>query len=49
VKSIAAAEVTAALQSGLIAHSTDGALNDTDLITATYLGQRLANLAKKFG
>lgn len=36
-------------QSGLIAHSTDGVLNEMDLITASYLGQRLANLAKKFG
>jgi NAD(P)H dehydrogenase (quinone) len=35
-------------QSGLIAHSTDGVLNETDLVTASYLGQRIANLAKKF-
>lgn len=35
-------------QSGLIAHSKDGALNETDLITAHYLGQRVAHVAKKF-
>ncbi|WP_213999815.1 flavodoxin family protein [Arsukibacterium sp.] len=35
-------------QSGLIAHSTDGALNETDLITAHYLGQRVAIVAKRF-
>lgn len=35
-------------QSGLIAHSKDGELNDIDLITAKYLGQRVANVAKRF-
>ncbi|MDX3775645.1 flavodoxin family protein [Chromatiaceae bacterium AAb-1] len=35
-------------QSGLIAHSKDGVLNETDLITANYLGQRIAHVAKKF-
>lgn len=35
-------------QSGLIAHSKDGLLNETDLITANYLGQRVARVAKKF-
>lgn len=35
-------------QSGLIAHSKDGELNDIDLITASYLGQRIATFAKKF-
>lgn len=35
-------------QSGLIAHSKDGVLNDTDLMTAHYLGQRVALVAKKF-
>ena len=35
-------------QSGLIAHSTDGELNAVDLVTANYLGQRVANVAKRF-
>lgn len=35
-------------QSGLIAHSKDGELNITDLITARYLGQRIAKVTKKF-
>lgn len=35
-------------QSGLIAHSTDGELNAVDLVTAEYLGQRVANIAKRF-
>lgn len=35
-------------QSGLIAHSKDGELNDIDLITAKYLGQRVANVTKRF-
>jgi NAD(P)H dehydrogenase (quinone) len=35
-------------QSGLIAHSKDGQLNDTDLMTAHYLGQRVAHVTKKF-
>jgi len=34
-------------QSGLIAHSTDGVLHETDLITASYLGQRVAQFARK--
>jgi multimeric flavodoxin WrbA len=34
-------------KSGLIARSKDGSLNETDLITATYLEQRVANIAKK--
>lgn len=34
-------------QSGVIAHSTDGILNETDLITANYLGQRVAYVARK--
>ncbi|MEE2023491.1 flavodoxin family protein [Alkalimonas mucilaginosa] len=32
-------------QSGLIAHSADGSVHKTDLITAQYLGQRVAQLA----
>ncbi|MEN3158616.1 flavodoxin family protein [Alkalimonas sp. NCh-2] len=32
-------------QSGLIAHSADGSVHKTDLITAQYLGQRVARLA----
>ena len=35
-------------QSGLIAHSTDGEINAIDLVTAKYLGQRVANVAKRF-
>lgn len=35
-------------QSGLIAHSKDGELNQIDLNTANYLGQRVANVAKRF-
>lgn len=35
-------------QSGLIAHSMDGNVHKTDLITAHYLGQRVASLAKRF-
>lgn len=35
-------------QSGLIAHSADGVLHETDLLTAHYLGQRVAQLSKKF-
>ncbi|HBS82209.1 NAD(P)H-dependent oxidoreductase [Vreelandella alkaliphila] len=35
-------------QSGLIAHSTDGVLNETDLLAARYLGQRVAQVSKKF-
>ncbi|GLX84504.1 flavodoxin [Thalassotalea loyana] len=35
-------------QSGLIAHSPDGKLNETDLITATYLGQRVAQVCARF-
>lgn len=35
-------------QSGLIAQSTDGLLHETDLLTANYLGQRVAQLSKKF-
>lgn len=34
-------------QSGLIAHSIDGELDKTDVITAHYLGQRVARVAKK--
>lgn len=34
-------------QSGLVAHSTDGVLNEIDLVTANYLGQRVAKVAKK--
>jgi len=30
------------------AHSTDGELNEMDLVTAKYQGQRVANLAKRF-
>ena len=35
-------------QSGLIAHSIDGNLNELDLVTAQYLGQRVAELSKRF-
>ncbi|WP_460860047.1 flavodoxin family protein [Rheinheimera gaetbuli] len=35
-------------QSGLIAHSADGVLHETDLHTAHYLGQRVAQLSKRF-
>lgn len=35
-------------QSGLIAHSVDGDLNETDLITASYLGQRVATVCSRF-
>lgn len=35
-------------QSGLIAHSPDGELNDADCLTARYLGQRVAQTAKAF-
>ncbi|MCH2158036.1 MAG: NAD(P)H-dependent oxidoreductase [Oleiphilaceae bacterium] len=35
-------------QSGLIAHSLDGELNPIDLVTAKYLGQRVANIVSKF-
>ncbi|KKO44465.1 flavodoxin [Arsukibacterium ikkense] len=35
-------------QSGLIAHAKDGRLNEIDLITANYLGQRVARVTKKF-
>lgn len=34
-------------QSGLIAHSKDGELNEIDLSTAHYLGQRIATITKK--
>lgn len=34
-------------QSGLIAHSKDGILNETDVETARYLGQRVAQLVKR--
>ena len=35
-------------QSGLVAHSNNGELNATDLVTASYLGQRVAEVAKRF-
>lgn len=35
-------------QSGLIAHTTNDALNEVDLITAHYLGQRVARITKQF-
>jgi len=35
-------------QSGLIAQSADGLLNETDLLTAHYLGQRVAQVSKRF-
>jgi len=35
-------------QSGLIAHSVDGVLDDTDLFAARYLGQRVMQVSKKF-
>lgn len=35
-------------QSGLITHSKDGNINETDLVTARYLGQRIAKVTKKF-
>lgn len=34
-------------QSGLIAHSIDGVLHEMDLITAHYLGQRVAQMVKR--
>ncbi|RUR55831.1 flavodoxin family protein [Vreelandella populi] len=34
-------------QSGLIAHSVDTELNETDLLTARYLGQRVVQVGKK--
>lgn len=34
-------------QSGLIAHSVDTDLNETDLLAARYLGQRVAKVGKK--
>lgn len=34
-------------QSGLITHSADGELHSSDLITARYLGQRVAKLAQR--
>lgn len=34
-------------QSGLIAHSVDGVLDETDLLAARYLGQRVAQVSKK--
>lgn len=34
-------------QSGLIAHSVDGDVHETDLITAHYLGQRVAGLVQR--
>ncbi|MGO2265042.1 flavodoxin family protein [Halomonas sp.] len=34
-------------QSGLIAHSVDTDLNETDLLTARYLGQRVVQTAQK--
>ena len=35
-------------QSGLVAQSADGLLHETDLLTAHYLGQRVAQLSKRF-
>ena len=35
-------------QSGVIAQSADGLLHETDLLTAHYLGQRVAQVSKKF-
>lgn len=35
-------------QSGLIAHTTNDTLNEVDLITAHYLGQRVAKISKQF-
>jgi len=35
-------------QSGLIAHSKDGQLDELDLVTAQYLGLRVAQMAVKF-
>ncbi|ALS98717.1 flavodoxin family protein [Lacimicrobium alkaliphilum] len=35
-------------QSGLIAHSPDGVLNEADCVTARYLGQRVALTAQAF-
>ncbi|MDQ7733134.1 flavodoxin family protein [Halomonas sp. SpR1] len=35
-------------QSGLISHSVDGILDETDLFTARYLGQRVAQISKKY-
>lgn len=34
-------------QSGLIAHSADGVLDDTDLLAARYLGQRVAQVSRR--
>ncbi|AQU82752.1 MULTISPECIES: flavodoxin family protein [unclassified Halomonas] len=34
-------------QSGLIAHSVDGVLDETDLLAARYLGQRVAQVSKR--
>ena len=35
-------------QSGLIAHASDGKVHEQDVITATYLGKRIADLTCKF-
>ncbi|HEY0924972.1 flavodoxin family protein [Rheinheimera pacifica] len=35
-------------QSGVIAQSADGVLHETDLLTAHYLGRRVAQLSKRF-
>ncbi|WLD56824.1 flavodoxin family protein [Salinispirillum sp. LH 10-3-1] len=35
-------------QSGLIAHAPDGDVHETDLLTAHYLGQRVARLVQRF-
>ena len=35
-------------QSGMIAHSPDGELNETDRITAHYLGRRVAKVCSQF-
>ena len=35
-------------QGGLVAHSSDGTVNPLDLETASYLGQRVATLSKRF-
>jgi hypothetical protein len=35
-------------QSGLIAQSADGLLNEMDLLIAHYLGQRVAQVSKRF-
>jgi NAD(P)H dehydrogenase (quinone) len=34
-------------QSGLIAHSVDGVLDETDLLAARYLGQRVAQVSRR--